>query len=273
MDYKRIYDQLIENAKERVLPEGVYVERHHIVPRCMGGGDESTNIVKLTFREHAMAHILLARVYGGVPDVGAKLKLAVAFMLNTVVNGKECRVSLRHLELVRGSSAIQKGAVLCVDATSGRKVYIKDLDSIPEGYKVGNKDVCEDRKVCKHCGRTHGEVDSDFCSSNCDMRFNAKQRIAMYDGSLNVPGKAGTIRKTVSLYGVDFPSITTASVVSGLTRKCIGRILNRGFEDPDLNRSGIAKAVRINGVEFASITQATRELGIKHKTAKRFVVS
>ena len=44
MNYARIYNQLIERAKARTRPEG-YVERHHVTPRCMGGSDESGNLV------------------------------------------------------------------------------------------------------------------------------------------------------------------------------------------------------------------------------------
>lgn len=37
-------------------------ERHHILPRCMGGWD-GENIVKLTAREHFVVHALLARAF------------------------------------------------------------------------------------------------------------------------------------------------------------------------------------------------------------------
>jgi len=35
MDYSNIYRNLISKAKDRVF-EG-YVEKHHIIPKCMGG--------------------------------------------------------------------------------------------------------------------------------------------------------------------------------------------------------------------------------------------
>lgn len=57
-------------ARERNL-EG-YVERHHIVPRCLGGTDDVMNIVRLTPEEHYLAHQLLVKMYPG------NLKLASA---------------------------------------------------------------------------------------------------------------------------------------------------------------------------------------------------
>jgi hypothetical protein len=60
MNYKKIYDNLIKYRQQNILSDG-YIERHHIVPRSLGGSDEETNIVALTGREHYVAHLLLAR--------------------------------------------------------------------------------------------------------------------------------------------------------------------------------------------------------------------
>lgn len=64
MQYSKIYAQLIANAQMRE-PLQCYVERHHIVPRSLGGADVQSNIVALTAREHFIAHCLLARIHGG----------------------------------------------------------------------------------------------------------------------------------------------------------------------------------------------------------------
>jgi hypothetical protein len=63
MNYVHIYDKLIT---KRILDTPIgYVERHHIIPRCMGGVDDRSNLVKLTPREHFIAHQLLSKMYGG----------------------------------------------------------------------------------------------------------------------------------------------------------------------------------------------------------------
>lgn len=61
MNYQRIYNQIIDRAKTRQI-EG-YVEKHHIVPKCLGGNDEKENIVQLTAREHFLCHRLLVEIY------------------------------------------------------------------------------------------------------------------------------------------------------------------------------------------------------------------
>lgn len=54
---------LISRAHDRVLVG--YSERHHVIPRCMGGGNENTNIVRLTPEEHYVAHQLLVKLNPG----------------------------------------------------------------------------------------------------------------------------------------------------------------------------------------------------------------
>ena len=63
MNYQRHYDMLIAKAQAR---KGVhdYAEKHHIVPRCMGGSNAKSNMVALTGREHFVAHMLLAKIHG-----------------------------------------------------------------------------------------------------------------------------------------------------------------------------------------------------------------
>ena len=57
--YKRWYEQIVQRAKDRVL--NGYYERHHILPRSLGGLDISENIVCLTAREHFICHWLLTK--------------------------------------------------------------------------------------------------------------------------------------------------------------------------------------------------------------------
>ena len=62
MDYKKIYDSITHRGTTRPKPEQ-YTEKHHIIPRCMGGNDLQSNIVILTAREHYIAHWLLTKIY------------------------------------------------------------------------------------------------------------------------------------------------------------------------------------------------------------------
>ena len=70
MNYKKVYDSIILNAKYgnriklRSSDKGyIYYERHHIIPICIGGSNEEDNLVLLTAREHFLAHKLLVEIY------------------------------------------------------------------------------------------------------------------------------------------------------------------------------------------------------------------
>lgn len=64
MNHARHYEPLIAKAQLRGKPDG-YAERHHVIPRSLGGGNEASNLVWLTAREHFLAHVLLANIHGG----------------------------------------------------------------------------------------------------------------------------------------------------------------------------------------------------------------
>lgn len=64
MDYRNHYKTLIFRAQNRCLDS--YTETHHIVPRCLGGSDNKSNLVELTPEEHFVAHQLLVKIYPGV---------------------------------------------------------------------------------------------------------------------------------------------------------------------------------------------------------------
>lgn len=59
MNYSKQYDLLISSRQHREKEDGVYYEHHHILPKCMGGSDDPSNMVWLTPREHYIAHLLL----------------------------------------------------------------------------------------------------------------------------------------------------------------------------------------------------------------------
>lgn len=65
MNYEAVYQRLIRFAQiRRPLSRGYY-ERHHIVPKCIGGSDVSANLVWLTPEEHYVAHQLLVKLHPG----------------------------------------------------------------------------------------------------------------------------------------------------------------------------------------------------------------
>lgn len=86
MNYKKHYEMLIERSKTRIL-EG-YVEKHHIIPRCLGGSDDRENIAILTPEEHFVAHQLLIKLYPGNRDLIYAVQLMTVHHTDSRVNNK-----------------------------------------------------------------------------------------------------------------------------------------------------------------------------------------
>jgi len=94
MDYQRIYNQLIEHRRTRPITEGYY-ETHHIVPKCMGGDNSKDNTIRLTAREHYLAHRLLYYIH-------RTTKLAHAwFSMFRVGHGQERTFNSKQYELCK----------------------------------------------------------------------------------------------------------------------------------------------------------------------------
>lgn len=100
MNYLKHYNCLVENAQNRECTNG-YVEKHHIVPRSMGGTNDKTNIVKLTAREHFIAHLLLWKHYNNT-------QMARAFALMCTNKTGERHKKSRFYESGK-SAALGKG--------------------------------------------------------------------------------------------------------------------------------------------------------------------
>lgn len=77
--YTKWYFEIIINAqnKKRIKNANDYFEKHHIIPKCMGGTNDITNLVLLTAREHFICHLLLCKMVG---DPRIKNKLIVALL-------------------------------------------------------------------------------------------------------------------------------------------------------------------------------------------------
>ena len=149
MNYKLHYDLLITRAGTRVLT--TYKEAHHIIPKCMGGTDDPTNLVDLTAREHYVAHILLAKIHGG------NLWHAVNMMgrMKNYSNRLYERARLEHSKLL---------------SIQNKKIKTKPKEI--RYYKCSNCNLdLTYLEFCHHSSRNYY-----YCDATCRNQFIAKNR-------------------------------------------------------------------------------------------------
>jgi hypothetical protein len=100
MNYKKVYDNIINRAKDRNwnrLSAMEYVERHNIVPRSLGGKDTKDNLAFLTAREHFICHWLLYKLSEG----SNKSKMANAWFRMCQTNEFQSRYNSKHYSRAR----------------------------------------------------------------------------------------------------------------------------------------------------------------------------
>jgi hypothetical protein len=73
--YSRWYFNIIYSAK--LNPPNGAAERHHILPKSLGGSNDKNNIVKLTPKQHFICHRLLVKMTTGI----ARQKMVYAFWI------------------------------------------------------------------------------------------------------------------------------------------------------------------------------------------------
>jgi hypothetical protein len=83
--YTKYYNNIIAKASSRKLDE--YTEKHHIIPRCMGGSNAKDNLVILTAKEHFICHLLLTKMLTG--PLKYKMVKASMMMANRIGPGQQ----------------------------------------------------------------------------------------------------------------------------------------------------------------------------------------
>jgi hypothetical protein len=127
MNYKRIYDTIIERSPKK-RPVGIYTEGHHIIPRCMGGTNKD-GIVYLSPEEHYLCHQLLVKMYPDHPGI-----LCAASLMCTDAHGSRVNNKL-YGWLKRRISDSKKGKRVLPIGYKHTLETIEKMRLVATGYK------------------------------------------------------------------------------------------------------------------------------------------
>lgn len=122
--YKSWYDSIIQKANNRILSG--YKEKHHILPRCLGGKDNKENLVELTAKEHFIVHMLLCKFTKG------QAKRSMFFALNSMMN-----LNNRGMRKIKYSSrTFEKVRKQCAKYLKGNKYNLGRIPSKQTRLKI-----------------------------------------------------------------------------------------------------------------------------------------
>lgn len=162
--YTTWYNSIIQSAVNRILPKTIYTERHHIIPRSLGGDNSSANLVRLTAREHFICHLLLTKMTSGIAK--SKMAMAAWMFASASKNQQRHKMTNRQYEKLKlNVSAAKKGEV---SKKKGKKV----TDSI----QLANIKIGAENREAKYASGELVRVVHGPCSAKTLAKFseNAK---------------------------------------------------------------------------------------------------
>ena len=173
MDYKKIYNKLMNKRRKCPITQG-YKEKHHVMPRSLGGDNSKQNIVTLTAKEHYVAHLLLTKMYNKYSEEWYKMIRAFMMMSacksewheNKRYTGRihevyRSRFSEAMSELQSGTKNSNYGKKWVYSITEKRNKTVDKDYILEEGWYIGRlmsfeninstQDIHENRRrKCKH---------------------------------------------------------------------------------------------------------------------------
>lgn len=103
--YTRWYYNIVDRAKTRNLSAEDYYEKHHIIPKSLGGSNRADNLVKLTAREHFVAHWLLTKMVSNTKEKYQMWNAFSCMLYRENPSQERYKVSSRVFENIKSAGA------------------------------------------------------------------------------------------------------------------------------------------------------------------------
>jgi hypothetical protein len=137
--YTKWYNNIISNAQTRSLPENTYIEKHHIIPRSLGGSNDHTNLVKLTAREHFVCHLLLTKMTAGRLRYKMSKALTMIMSIRRVGERNNYSITSRWYEHARKLASVVRADYWTDERRKAQSIrtanYFATVDKSTDEYK------------------------------------------------------------------------------------------------------------------------------------------
>lgn len=182
--YTTLYYRLISTAQARPVPVG-YTERHHIVPKSIGGDNNTLNLVRLTAREHFICHKLLVRMTTGMNK--RKMSYALLPFIRQNPRLARARVTSRDFQSIRelvgaAAKANMTGRIVSAETRAKQSASKKITHNSPEVQaklsEMGKSRTPEHRaKIgASHKGKTITQSHRDAVSQKLSGSGNGRAK-------------------------------------------------------------------------------------------------
>lgn len=183
------YEEFIQSIREsRENKYFLYSERHHIVPRCLGGTDDDENLIYLTYQEHFIAHLLLSDEQ---PESEGLIRAVMIMSKNMTIDEEEyarlkkrfadSQIGNKHFE---GKEHSDEWKEQCSTWMKGRKQCLGKIWVHSESGASLMVDPSEvDEYISEGWERGRGQFQSDEVREYC--RKSSEGRMWITNGSVS----------------------------------------------------------------------------------------
>lgn len=195
-----IYEKFIDSLKDQFIDE--YFEWHHIIPKHMGGLNKKSNMIKLTYRQHILAHLLLYRVYKKPEDLVAYKLMRGISVSRKVEIGK-----------MIGEKHKQSGHIYRLgnnNKATGWINSIKTSESLSNGGKTAG-----------NIAKATGQINAIKTINSCTRGGITQGNIAKESGQIQSLGKRKGLYVLIMPDGQEFQHAFEAELATGIPAKTI----------------------------------------------------
>jgi hypothetical protein len=218
--YKKWYSQIIANGKSNRL---VGYELHHILPKSLGGADDTSNLIYITTREHFICHWLLTKIY---PTGEEHWKMLNALRMMRAENPNQTRYNTKitsrvYAKLKEEYSALQSNRY----KGSGNGMYGKNqsieakqkIGKANSGDRNGAKQTLARKKITESkLGKTRDLFNSEWKEN---LSQNHKSKKSGFNGALSDATKQKMREKATGRTQTEETIKKKADAVRGLKRE------------------------------------------------------
>lgn len=236
--YSKAYFEIIAKALENNVGEAIY-ERHHIVPKSLGGSNENSNLVKLSPKEHFVCHRLLVKMLSGKN----RLKMSRALYLMSH-SGKHSFASSKGYETAR---------MMFIESCKGPKNWTEDgkkrLSELAKA-RIGEKNA--------FYGKSHSQDVRKLLSQK------AKNRVITQEFRDKHTGKNSS--RYIGEYHTPWGIFPSSSLAQKSHEYLLSATIHRWCLNPDIKILRLGKSKYLRSVGESCVGKTYRDLGFWFET-------
>lgn len=275
--YSKYYQYIIDGsiAKQRSKKDSCYYERHHILPKSLGGNNSKHNLVYLTAREHFVVHLLLVRM---VQDADVyRMVNAIRRFTKKVSNSREYELLRTTISRYsKGNLNPAHGRIWIHNVETKEIQYVQETDFETLDQTIFKKGLPFQRGGHRNTVWVNNSQEETIIKKDDLHKYLNKGWII---GRLLLPSASHMKQMSDRRHTTEKDQehsrklsgrIAIRHIESGKIKKVhpgqLSSYLSLGYTDKAMIVTSISKPVSVLGKKYISIASAAKELNIAAQT-------